>query len=189
MDSYDLPVSGLILLDSPAPSLLTSNPLKDMYTIKLAAVFSFASLLAEFGLLRLANIFGFSIFQPSKVLKDRLGHEELQVLNNFHMDGKGLRMVQSELIGLRDWIMSFKEFKKSRVSVVLICGNSVDTLLTRSESLKDWSETWNNAQVEYINDRNGRIIKDLECDSMSLCVSNQIKPVIENMIQNLKISI
>lgn len=176
----------MILLDSPPPSLININPLKDAYTVKLAAIFSFASILAEFGLLRLANALDFSIFQPSKLLKERLDVGELRVLKTFHFDGKGLRMAQSELLGLKDWLESFKGFKKLTCPLVLIVANRVDMILSDSKSQKDWSEKWTTAQSEFLNENHGQVLKDLECDSMSLCVSKQIKHALSIILKKLK---
>lgn len=185
-DTYQIKISGVILLDSPPTSLLKINPLKDAYTVKLAAIFAFSSILAELGLLRLANALNFSIFQPSQLLKSRLNAQELGVLKAFHYDGKGLRMAQSELLGLKDWIESFKGFKKLSCPVIIILGNRVDMIFNDSKSQKDWSEQWLNAQSDFIKENNGEIIKDLECDSMSLCVSQQIKSAVAMLLKNLK---
>jgi hypothetical protein len=71
-------------------------------------------------------------------------------------------------------------------STILIVGNRVDMILGDSKSQHEWTEKWTNAQTEFINENNGQILKDVECDSMSLCVSKQIKSAVSIILQNSK---
>ena len=144
-----------------------------------------ASLMAEFGLLRLSSMLNISVFQTSKILEQRLKLQELQILRSFHYDGKGLRTALSELMGLKDWLESFKGFRKLNCPIILISGKHVEKILDDSKAQKEWSEIWNKAQSDYIKDTNGELFQDSECDSMSLCVSNQIKPAISSILKRI----
>jgi hypothetical protein len=71
--------------------------------------------------------------------------------------------------------------------MVLIVGNRVDKILGDSKSQNEWSERWTTAQSEFTKENDGQVLKDMECDSMSLCVSKKIKPAISIIVKKLNL--